>query len=419
MFDLGGGTFDVSVLRIENGVFEVKATGGDTRLGGEDIDHTMVEFLYTEMDKQGFPDLKDDPRVRKRLMGAFEKAKRELSQVSSVDISIEALVPRNGDSPAKDFHYTLSRVDFERICKPLFSRCLETVKHVLKDASASIADVDDIVLVGGSTRIPKLQEMLSEFFGGKELCKTLNPDEAVAFGAGVQGAILSGKRASEIRDLLLLDVTPLSLGIETVGRVMSVIIPRNTSIPCQKTQVYTTEENNQTEVDISVYEGERPKTANNHFLGEFQISGIQKAKRGEPKIDVTFELDSNGILTVTAKDQKTGAKANIEIARGSRASDEEVEKMTAQAALYAAEDEENAKIMTTRNQLEEKIYSVQSAAESITNKHKEKREFLIKQCEETAEWLDSTDEEQLTVAALLAKIKALDQAVTKTRKEIG
>ena len=264
----------------------------------------------------------------------------------------------------KDFQFTLTRAEFERLVKPIFSRCLETVKKVLKDADMQPEDINDIVLVGGSTRIPKIQSSLVEFFGGKQLCRSLNPDEAVAYGAAVQGAILSGKRDKETKDLLLLDVTPLSLGIETTGRVMSVIIPRNTSIPCTRTEMYTTEVDYQTEVDISVYEGERHKTTDNHLLGEFTISNIEKAKRNEPKVAVTFSIDSDGILTVTAKDETTGANADIQIARGSRASAAEIEAMTNAAERYKKVDADFKRSAEIRNELENKIQYLMEVGEA-------------------------------------------------------
>jgi len=357
IFDLGGGTFDVSVLTIENGIFTVKATGGDTRLGGEDFDNNLVDHLLAEVEKQGIPSPKNDGRSMQRLRKAAETAKRELSTSQSTEVRLDAFMKNS-----TNFSCKITRNKFEQLNKGPFAMCLETVKRVLKDAKLKESAIDEIVLVGGSTRIPKLQEMLVEQFNGKALCKALNPDEAVAYGAAVQGAILNGKRNSKTDSLLLMDVTPLSLGIETTGRVMSVVIPRNTPIPCVKTQTYTTEANYQTKVDVSVYEGERLKSDENNLLGEFTISGIESAKRGEPQIDVSFSIDSNGILNVTAKDQKTQAVANIEINNRSRATTAEIDKMVAEAEKFKAEDEERMRKVEAKNDLEQCILDCITAA---------------------------------------------------------
>jgi heat shock protein 1/8 len=359
VFDLGGGTFDVSILVIENGIFTVKATGGDTRLGGEDFDNATIDFILTEAIRGGCPDPRTDNRAMQRLRKACEAAKRALSEANSSEIRVDALMGNH------NFKFNLTRQKFEQLQISKFTMCMETVRHVLKDAKMKPAEIDDIVLVGGSTRIPKLQEMLREMFDNKQLCKALNPDEAVAYGAAVQGAILNGKRSSKTDNVLLMDVTPLSLGIETTGRVMSVIIPRNTPIPCVKTQTYTTEHNYQTKVDIPVYEGERMKSDENNLLGEFAITGIESAKRGEPQIDVAFSLDSNGILTVTAKDQKTGSVAKIEIANRSRASNEDIEKMVAEAEQFRMEDQERTKRIESKNEFEALIYEAIEMADSM------------------------------------------------------
>jgi len=354
VFDLGGGTFDVSVLKIESGVFTVLATGGDTRLGGEDFDNSVVDYLLLEAEKQGITDLKDDKRALQRLRVAAEGAKRELSNASTTEVRLDALAAN------KNFKYKITRAKFEQLNRSRFSMCLETVQKVLKDAKLKQDDINEIVLVGGSTRIPKIQEELATFFGKKveDLCKAVNPDEAVAYGAAVQGAILNGSRNAKTENLLLMDVTPLSLGIETTGRIMSVVIPRNTPIPCAKTQVYTTESNYQTKVDVSVYEGERLRSDENNLLGEFTISGIESAKRGEPQIDVTFSLDSDGCLNVTAKDQKTQAEANVTIANRSKMSEEEIEKMVKDAEKFKAADEERMKKIESKNELEATIFQV-------------------------------------------------------------
>merc|ERR1712194_477738 len=352
-----GGTFDVSILTIENGIFTVKATGGDTRLGGEDFDNNVVDHFIGEAEKQGISSPRGDPRSMQRLRRAAETCKRELSNAQTAEVTLDAFM-----SDSKIFKYTMARQKFESLNKGPFAVCLETVKRVQKDAKLKPDAIDEIVLIGGSTRIPKLQEMLSEMFGGKALCKTLNPDEAVAYGAAVQGAILNGKRNSKTDSLLLMDVTPLSLGIETTGRVMSVVIPRNTPIPCVKTQTYTTEQNYQTKVDVSVYEGERLKSDENNMLGEFTISGIEAAKRGEPQIDVSFSIDSNGILNVTAKDQKTHAVAKIEISNRSRATTAEIDKIVAEAARHRDEDQERMRKIEAKNELEQVIYECLNAA---------------------------------------------------------
>jgi len=383
IFDLGGGTFDVSILTIENGIFTVKATGGDTRLGGEDFDNNLVEYLATQAVGQGLPDARSDPRTMMRLRKAAEVCKRELSNSQTAEVRLDAFKNTN-----KDFKCTVQREKFESLQKGPFTVCMDTVKRVLKDAKLKPEAIDEIVLVGGSTRIPKLQDMLSNgIFGGKALCKTLNPDEAVAHGAAVQGAILNGKRNSKTDSLLLMDVTPLSLGIETTGRVMSVVIPRNTPIPCVKTQTYTTEANYQTKVDVSVYEGERLKSDENNLLGEFTISGIESAKRGEPQIDVSFSIDSNGILNVTAKDQKTGATADIEINNRSTATTAEIEKMVAEAASHAAEDKERIRKVEARNEFEQTILEVMEAAQNSDLKAN-LATILTEAAEKAQSWLD-------------------------------
>lgn len=368
IFDLGGGTFDVSVLSMEGGVFAVKATGGDTHLGGEDFDNCLVDWcLKTIEEKHGknaAKAVKSSHRGQQRLRRAVEAAKRTLSTTNEAEIEVDALI--DGDS----FTATITRATFEKLCNSLFTRCIDTVKSVLRDAGTTADAVSDVVLVGGSTRIPALQEMLVNMFDGRiELCKSINPDEAVAYGAAVQGAILKaggtgGGAALEgiSSDLVLLDVTPLSLGIELEGKVMSVLIPRNTAIPCVKSREYTTCEDWQTEIDVVVYEGERPQTSANNKLGEFKISGVQRAKRGEPKVEVTFSLDANGILSVTAMDLVTGAqaKADIKADRG-RLTDADIERMIADAERYREEDRALARKIHMRNALEEAVYSVKTS----------------------------------------------------------
>jgi len=390
IFDLGGGTFDVSVLSMEGGVFAVKATGGDTHLGGEDFDNCLVDWALKQIEekhgKNASKAVKSSQRSLQRLRRAVETAKRGLSTSSSTDIELDSLI--DGET----FTCTLTRPLFDKMCNSLFIRCIDTVKSVLRDAGTSVESVSDVVLVGGSTRIPCLQEMLSSLFNGRvELCKSINPDEAVAYGAAVQGAILrsggtGGGAALEgiSTDLVLLDVTPLSLGIELEGKVMSVLIPRNTAIPCVKSREYTTCEDWQTEIDVVVFEGERPQTSANNKLGEFKISGVQRAKRGEPKVEVTFSLDANGILSVTAMDKVTGAqaKADIKADRG-RLTDSDIERMIADAERYREEDLALARKIHMRNALEEAIYTVKS---SLTERNDI---FGISELDEFITWVES------------------------------
>lgn len=374
IFDLGGGTFDVSVLSMEGGVFAVKATGGDTHLGGEDFDNTVVDWCIKQIEekhgKNAAKAVKTSQRSTQRLRKAVEAAKRNLSSTTETEIDVDALID------GENFTVTLTRSQFDKLNKPLFDRCIDTVKSVIRDAGATVDQVSDCVLVGGSTRVLALQNMLLELFNNRiELCKNINPDEAVAFGAAVQGAILrSGGTGGGAdlslgfnNDLVLLDVTPLSLGIELEGKVMSTLIPRNTAIPCVKAREYTTVEDYQTEIDIVVYEGERPQTSANNKLGEFKISGVQRAKRGEPKVEVTFSLDANGILSVTAMDKVTGAqaKADIKADRG-RLTDADIERMIADAEKYREEDLALARKIHLRNALEESIYTIKS---SLTEKN--------------------------------------------------
>lgn len=412
IFDLGGGTFDVSVLTIENGTFTVKGTGGDVHLGGEDIDRVVADKVWEKVAAAGHPELAKQPRALKRVMHAIEKAKRELSSVESADIVVEGLIAPTDGKKGYDLEYTLTRAEFETLNKSIFNRCLDTVQAVLKDASIAPKEIDDIVLVGGSTRIPKLQSMLVDFFGGKQLCKTLNPDEAVAYGAAVQGAILSNQRSTE--GLILSDVTPLSLGVETVGRVMSVVIPRNTAIPCTRTEVYTTDHDYQTELDVSVYEGERPSTKDNNLIGEFKISGIQRARKNEPKINITFEINSDGMLTVTAKDEATGVEADIAIERGSRASAEEMQRMIDDAKNYALQDAQSSKASGLRADISNKIYDLRQVLDNFGEKEQKIKDQAEQKIFAIESWMESHPEatvEQCTkhlsqLALLSRKLRA-------------
>jgi heat shock protein 1/8 len=369
IFDLGGGTFDVSILSMESGIFEVKATGGNTRLGGEDFDNNIVGFLVKQFKKDN-KDVEINQRAMRRLHAAVEKAKCTLSVTTSADIEVESF------AGGVDFNQTLTRAKLESLCAREFDQCIDVVKQVLKDAECKKEDIDDVVLVGGSTRIPKIREALSTFFGGKQLCSSINPDEAVAYGAAVQAAILSGVMgggaAANSSELLLLDVTPLSLGIETEGKHMSTIVKRNTPIPCRKSDTFTTLEDYQTEIDVCIYEGERATTDGNNLLGKFVISGIEREKQGIPKVTVTFDLDANGILKVTAADKVTGVQNEIVIENQKGRNDQEtIDRMVREAELFAADDEKVRAKHAARNQLEEMMFQ---ALDSDKSKVREKAE---------------------------------------------
>jgi len=399
------GTHDISILNIDDGIFEVKATGGCSRLGGEDIDNILVNHFTTEFNKKYSLDMTKNVKAMRRLRTACESAKRTLSTANVAKIEIDSLYEGN------DFSASLTRAKFDSLCDEIFKKTLEPLDQVLKDAGMQKSDINDVVLVGGSTRIPRIQELLSQYFNGKELNKSINPDEAVAYGAAVQAAILSGNSDDKLDGLLLLDVTSLSLGVETAGEVMTVLIPRGSTLPAKKTQTFSTASDNQPGCTICVYEGERKFTRDCNQLGRFDLRGIPPMPRGMPQIEITYEVDVNGILNVSACEKSTGKSEKITIQNESnRLSKDQIEKMVADAEKFKSEDEAAQKRVEAKNNLENYVYNIKS---SVLNEAKMKNSLgddlstVESTVEETIKWLE--ENKTATTEQLEGKRKSVEE----------
>jgi len=407
IFDLGGGTFDVSLLTIDSGIFTVKATAGDTHLGGEDFDNRVVEFLKGEFKKKHGKDLVDNARAIRRLRTATERAKRNLSSTTQTAIEVDSL------HDGVDFAFTLTRAKLEELCNDLFVSCLDPVDKVLKDAKYKKEEVDDVVLVGGSTRIPKIQTLLQDFFKGKQLNRSINPDEAVAYGAAVQAAIITGQQSSKTENLLLLDVVPLSLGVEMEGGVMSVVVPRNTAIPTIKKKTFTTVGDGQTAVEFPIHEGERVMCRDNNLLGQFELTGIPPAPRGVPEIECTFEIDANGILHVSAEDKATHRRSNIVIKNDAgRLKPEDIQRMLSEAAKFKDEDKKNEQRIQARDEFKQYVFQLQDTINDpmLNLRLGNDAETISESLMEAMSWMDLND--TADTSAISSQRRLLEKKVT-------